>query len=149
MKKEVFLAIFIGFILGLVITFGIWTANKSLQKMANQPDNTVADASIETSPTPIPDNPISNTISLTISTPEDEFLTNSNTLKVTGKTLANAVVAIMSETGEVLVQADINGLFSADVSLEGGYNLITVTATDDQGNSSTQSLTVTYTTSKI
>lgn len=149
MKKEVFLAIFIGFILGLVITFGIWTANKSLQKMANQPDNTVADASIETSPTPIPDNPISNTISLTISTPEDEFLTNSNTLKVTGKTLANAVVAIMSETGEVLVQADINGLFSADVSLEGGYNLITVTATDDKGNSSTQSLTVTYTTSKI
>ena len=31
MKKEILIAILIGFILGLIITFGIWTANKSLK----------------------------------------------------------------------------------------------------------------------
>jgi hypothetical protein len=109
----------------------------------------VADASLTSTPTPSSAPTENNSISLTVSTPEDEFLTNANTLKVTGKTVENAVVAVMYETGEVLTQADMNGLFSADVSLEGGYNLITVTATDDKSNSSSQTLTVTYTTSKI
>lgn len=149
MKKEVFLAIFIGFILGLIITFGIWTANKSLQKIANNPNGVVADASIPSTPTPSPLPVENNSVALTLTSPEDEFLTNANTLKVTGKTTPQAIVAVLYETGEILTQSDSNGLFSADISLEGGYNVITVTASDQNGNASSQTLTVTYTTSKI
>lgn len=151
MKKEVFLAISIGFILGLVITFGIWTANKSLKNLpagipaSPTPSSSTPDAG-EVTPAP---QPAANLLPLTISSPIDEALLDKNTVSVVGKTQAGATIALISETGEQILTADSSGNFSADITLEGGYNLISITAYDKDGHSTSQTLTVTYTTAKI
>ena len=143
MKKEVILAIAIGFALGLVITCGIWTANKSLKNLP-QPSPT----STSLTPSPIPANQLTND-QLTILTPEDELLTASNTVTVTGKTSAGSTIIITSEDAEKVVPVDATGNFTSVVDLISGYNTITVFAYDSAGNESSQSLTVTYSTAKI
>lgn len=150
MKKEVFLAVAIGFGLGLVITFGIWTANKSLKDaQLSQPSPTPAETTpIPTSSvSPSPSSPV--TVTLTVTTPEDESLVTKDSLTVSGKTAAGATVTIISETSEQITTADQSGNFSADVELEGGYNNITITAFDSSGNTNSQTITVTYTTAKV
>lgn len=149
MKKEVFLAISIGFILGLVITFGIWTANKSLR-------NLPASRPVSASPTPASDNttppPTDNSsaqIPLTLTSPENEALVENNTLTVSGTSAPQATIAVLYELGEQLTTADPSGKFQADIRLEGGYNRIIVTAFNDQGQQATQNLIVTYTTAKL
>ncbi|TSC84108.1 MAG: polymorphic outer membrane protein [Microgenomates group bacterium Gr01-1014_16] len=155
MKKEVFLAIAIGFGLGLVITFGIWTANKSLKdaQLAQQttptatPAPTVVPSESRDEVGPTPSFPV--TVTLTVTSPEDESLVNKDTVTITGKTAPGATVTILSEIGEVIVAPDNSGNFTADIKLEGGYNNITITAFDSTGNSNSQTLTITYTTAKV
>jgi len=148
MKKEVFLAITIGFALGLVITFGIWTANKSLR----QPSTMTTDASpTPQSPTPAAQQtktPQTNSL-VTITSPEDEALFNTATITVSGTTQANLPVILAYETGEQILEADAEGKFSAQVPLEGGYNVISATVFDPNGKEVSSMITVTYTTSKI
>lgn len=151
MKKEVFLAISIGFVLGLIITFGIWTANKSLKQLPA--------GAITPSPSPVATAPGTNqpaptsvpttSGALTVTAPDDEFLTNTAKVTVTGKATANSPVVILYETGDVSLTTDASGNFTADVPLEGGYNLITVIAYDANGTQSSITRTVTYTTQKI
>ena len=145
MKKEVFLAIAIGFALGLIITFGIWTANRSL-KQANQ--NKTTTTITVTSPSPAPESQ-PTTSGLVISSPEDESLVTKNSAVVTGKASPNSIVVILAENDEQIMAADANGNFSTDVTLTTGYNNITVTAYDSTGKAESQMLTVTYSTAKI
>lgn len=146
MKKEVILAIAIGFALGLVITFGIWTANKSLKNLPQ------AGISPTPSPTaassPAPNNEVTNN-QLTISSPDDETLLNTDTVVVSGQTTANSTLLVISEQDEQVTAADTSGNFSLVVDLVAGYNVITVYAYDTAGNESSKSLTVTYTTAKL
>ncbi len=148
MNKEVFLAVSVGFILGLIITFGIWTANNSLKnhplgKPAISAAKVSPSPSAQVSPTPPPQ------LAISFTSPDDESLFSSDSLTVTGKTVPNAVVALTYDTGENILTADTTGAFSADIKLDGGYNRITATAFDQNGHSGVAKLLVTYTTSKI
>lgn len=142
MKKEVILAITIGFVLGLVITFGIWIANRSLKQ------TTMATAT----PTPIPTTMvITNAVvspqpasSLSIGSPDDESITALDKITVTGKTTPNSAVAILYEEGQTFTVSDADGKFEIEVPLVGGYNEITATSED-----SSHTITVTYSTAKI
>jgi hypothetical protein len=151
MKKEVFLAVAVGFVLGLIITFGIWTANNSL-KNSSRPQQT-ADNSVNVipSPTGTPETPnTGNQIPLSLISPAaDETLVNTDSLSISGKTVPGAVVAITYESGKNILVADNNGNFSLDIKLDGGYNRITATAYDKDGNTNTAQMLITYTTSKI
>ena len=102
----------------------------------------------DTSPTPAP-TPVPGAFTLTVSAPVNEALLDKNSTTVTGKTVAGAAVTVLSETSETLAVANSSGDFSVPITLEGGYNRITVTAFDKDGKSSSQSLVVTYTSSKI
>lgn len=147
MKKEVFLAIAIGFALGLVITFGIWTANKSLKSLP-QPSPTSTDQTLDNpKATPNP-TPVSN-FQLTISAPDDEAVLATNKVTVTGKTAEKATVVLVYENASQIISADASGNFTADITLVTGYNVILITAFDKLGNSAQSQLTVTYTTAKI
>lgn len=143
MKKEVILAIAIGFALGLVITFGIWTANKSLK---NLPQPSPTTTSLVPSPTPTSQQ---TTNQLTISAPEDELLTSSDTVTLSGKAPTGSTVIVTYEDGEKVLTTDASGNFTTSIDLISGFNIITVYAYDISGNESSQSLTVTYSTAKI
>lgn len=148
MKKEVLLAIGVGFGLGLLITFGIWTANKSLKRASVVlPSPTPASIVVTTTPSPTP---VVNASPLTISSPEDESLVSTDTINVTGKAAPKSVISVTFEDQQNVVEADANGNFSVGVDLIGGYNTIVVTATDPvTGVESSQTLVITYSTVKL
>ena len=146
MKKEIGIAIVIGFILGLIITFGIWTANKSLQENTSTQEK-------ETSEMPSlneeksPSN--SEKISLKILSPENNALINTEKIKITGKTSANINVIILSEDDELIVQSDAQGQFSQEITLSAGTNEIKISAFDDNGAEATVNLNLVYSKSEI
>ena len=150
MKKEVLLAIFLGFGLGLIITFGIWTANKSLQQLKNRNTNTMVSPSPDANITPEPTRAQQDApLQLTVTSPEDESLSNQDSVTVTGKASAKANIIIVYEDGEKIIQADDSGNISQEIDLVGGYNTIVITTFDNDGNESTETRVVTYTTAKI
>ncbi len=148
MKKEVFLAIAIGFALGLVITFGIWTANKSLKNLpSTKPTPTPETVSV--TPTPASTTQATQTSTLTLASPVDEALVTTAKVTVSGKTSPQAAVVILSEDNQQIVSADAKGEFTTSVNLVPGYNFLRVQAYDPDGNMTEASAVVTYTTAKI
>jgi hypothetical protein len=140
-KKEVLIAIIIGFGLGLVITFGIWTANKALKKVPPTPappEEAVA------TPTPAPEE-----LSLIITSPEDESISAEEKIEVVGKTALQATVVILYQEGEKIIQADGEGNFSSEITLVGGSNQIEITAYDQDGNEVGKTINVVYSTAEI
>ena len=149
MKKEVIIAIAVGFGLGLVITFGIWTAQKSLKKI-NSPVLLPTPSPVSQAVSPSPTTTAIANSSLTITSPEDESLVNTGTINIVGKATPKAVVAVTFEDGQNIVTADDSGNFSLGVDLIGGYNTIVITALDPAtGTESSQTLLVTYSTAKL
>jgi len=148
MKKEVFLAVFVGFALGLIITFGIWTVNKSLTTQT--PNTSPAPQLSQSTPGVIPSpTPEASLVALTLTNPATESISSTATSSVSGKTLPNTPVIITSESNQIITASDSTGNFTSDIKLEAGYNRINVTAYDASGNSTTKSVLVTFTTSKI
>lgn len=139
MKKEVLIAILIGFGLGLIITFGIWTANKAIKETPSE--EVVPPPTVEISPVPA--------FSLTINQPEDNSLSENEKITVSGSTAANAVVVILYQEGEKILEADKEGNFETEISLVGGANEIKVSAYDSEGSETSQTLTVVYSTAEI
>jgi len=148
MKKEVFAAVTIGFVLGLLITFGIWTANKSLKQSPPKLTGdiiTPSPVSAVGTSTPTPSSPQTESVTA----PVDEQLSPASTVTVTGTTGSKMTVVITAEDNQQIVAADSTGVFSAIVPLEGGYNLVTVTAVDASGKQTSRELTIGYTTAKL
>lgn len=152
MKKEVFLAVLVGFGLGLLITFGIWTANRNLKSISpatNDPETTPVITPIPTiDPQAKPSG--NSVVPLEITSPaQDELLVNTSAFTLTGKTGPGNSVSVAFENGQKILTADETGVFSLDLKLEGGYNRINLVAYDANGNSATKEIMITYSTQKI
>lgn len=146
MKKEILIAIVIGFILGLIITFGIWTANKSIQENGNK------SRTQENENQPIVNENPQNSeekMSLSIISPQDNSLLDQEEIEITGKTSPLANVVILFEEGETIIQANEQGDFKETIELSGGANEITVTAVDQNGNEASKILNLVYSTAQI
>jgi len=127
MKKEVLLAIIIGAVMGLFITFGIYQAQQADQESA-----AVDVAQLELTPTPNLE--IEQAGKLTIHHPEDGLITEASSVKVAGQTVANAYVVIFVNDEPIIVTADETGNFSKEVELDDLNNIITVHSVDSDGN---------------
>jgi hypothetical protein len=145
MKKEVIIAIVLGFALGLVITFGIWTANRAIQEKAKTPTPPT------NAPTPQEETPTPTTpeLPLTISEPADNTISSKEKITLSGSTSPEAIVVIFDEENEKIIEADKEGQFESEITLTGGPNRITIKAFDDSGNEAEASLNIIYSTAKI
>jgi len=81
-------------------------------------------------------------LSLAVMSPKDEVVVKDAILRVVGRTSPDAVVSV---DGKIVRTVDIDGNFSALVSLVEGPNLLEVLATDYRGGQASQVLTVVYT----
>lgn len=142
MRKEVLIAIIIGFGLGLVITFGIWTANRALKGAPSTPAPSKEEEAI--TPTSAPQE-----FSLIITSPEDESISTQEKIEVAGKTTPDITVVILYQEGEKIIQADSQGSFSSEITLVGGANQIEITAYDQDGNEVSKIINVVYSTAEI
>lgn len=141
MKKEVLVAILMGMILGLVITFGIYQARNSLV-----PNATLSP--LEGSPIPSPET-ANNAGSLVITSPEDQTITNNQEVTVAGTTQADSFVGITINDQAHLTTADSSGNFSIQDNLEDGSNVIQVLSINSDGEAVHQEITVIYTTESL
>ncbi len=142
MKKEILIAIVIGFALGLLITFGIWTANKAIQTKREAPPEQEAAETLEPTPTPIG-------ISLDISSPEENALVDTSEIEFKGSSVPEAIIIIATERGEKIIEADENGSFATEIGLIRGINEIQVIAFSPEGEKTSKTVNIVYSTAEI
>lgn len=146
MRKEILIAIIIGFVLGLVITFGVWTANKAIKEAPPKEETTNRQAQEEATATP---SPTAQEPTLTIISPEDNLLSDKEKIDISGKTTPGATVVILFTEGEKIIEADKQGGFSTEITLAGGSNEIKVSSFDKDGKEISKSITIVYSTAEI
>ncbi len=136
MRKEVIVAVLLGLSLGLVIAFGVYTANQAIKEKKVKQTVEV----VQTSPSPSPQ------ISLILESPENNLVVSKNKVKINGRSAKDAVIAIFSNETELFTQADNEGFFSATFPLVAGSNKIKVKSIDDQNKQEEKEIMIVYTT---
>lgn len=142
MKKEMLISVLVGLVFGLIIVYGVYTAQNSL----NEPSQNIEE--LTASPSPVEsDNP--NTDQLSIYSPENESIVNQSATTVSGSTLSKNYVVIFINDTEFITTSDESGHFSIEGELELGSNIIQVTVITPDGETITQERTVVYTTQPL
>lgn len=142
MRKELFVAIALGFGIGLVVVFGIVTARSALRKHNVVTNNGATSSTI--SPTPSPAAAATN--ALTITDPQDGEVVTTDKVTLRGKTTPGANIVISTEKADVLATADNSGSFSSDISFLSGANDIRIVSFGTSGDRSETQLIVVYST---
>ncbi len=136
MKKEMLIAIVIGFLLGLIITFGVYRLRVAKSRKSATP---VASPTASVAPA-VSDSQI------TIHSPEEGAIQEDKSTTVTGSTLPDSYVVLFVNNTEYIRQSDSSGNFSFDVELTEGSNLLTVNVLTDDGTVLSKERTVIVTT---
>ncbi len=143
MRKEVVFAIIIGLFLGAVILVGWQLADQS----AKQAASTTVQTPQAKPDLASPETPIVQGISLI--SPQNHAVVNTDSLKIIGKTFPNALVAASNSENEAIVTADKDGNFSVDLSLIGGENVIKLTVLKNDLTTDSTKISLIYTTAKL
>lgn len=133
MKKEVLIAILIGFGLGLTITYGVYRV-----RLAMQGDTPSIEQIVNTTPTPSSE----DQSVIAIHNPENGTIQSENSTKVAGTTIANAFVVLFVNNQDYIQMSDDSGNFSFEVDLDDGSNVVTLHVLDEDGKASTAERTI-------
>lgn len=136
MRKEVIIAIFLGVVLGLILTFGFWTANQAVKDKKTEKTVQVVDSS----PQP------SAQIGFYIQNPENNLVVDKSNLEISGRSQPQAAIVAYSADSQAFTQADEQGYFVFSFNLTKGSNKITLISIDKQEKTSQKELMVVYTT---
>ncbi len=142
MKKEVILAITIGFIIGLVLTFFVYKSQLG-RSVSGEILSPLASKEVPTEIEPLPEK------SLTIIAPLDQSISSEGKTTITGSNSPLSWVLIMGEKGEKVIQADEKGNFETDLLWVSGENEIMITAVDQDGSEISKTLTIVYSVAEI
>jgi hypothetical protein len=133
MRRELVWTIIIGISFGLIIAFGAWRINSSLNK------------SKSTFPQKTPDSQNPKTeFKITLNSPGEKSVVTTSPVTVSGITKPLTWVVVSGESGDYIIQSDEKGIFSQDVALEAGINQIKITAFDPTGSQIIQKVLVVY-----
>jgi len=137
MKKEISLAIVLGILVALGITFFIYQKNQTIVP-EDIPSTTPSPTSVET----LPEKEVAP---IEITFPEHEAVFENKALTITGtSTFPNAPIVIFINQQDFFTQSDNNGSFSLAANLESGSNIIVATIVDDQGVDHSSQVTAVY-----
>jgi hypothetical protein len=119
MKKESFIAVFLGILLGLGVA--------TVMIIKSRDQNTTKNKPLTTNNSPTPTVSISNLQmqGLEISSPVDGGIVNSATIKINGKAAKQALIVIQSPIKDMVVQNEGTD-FSYDFPLALGENVIKI-----------------------
>lgn len=128
MKKEVSIAICIGLILGLIVTFGIYRARQAGEPSVEQSAELLASA------LPTEGNIASNKNgAIVISSPEDGAITTAKEVQVSGTTEPDVHVFVFYGDQYKIEKADGTGNFSTRIPTKTGPMIIVVKTLNEQG----------------
>lgn len=144
MKKDVILAIGIGFLSGAFIALLAVNLPRILKQASKPKIETIAPPL-----TPVPTQTVSLPINLEITNPTDESIVGSETIKITGKTAAKSTLVVDTEFDTKITESSSDGTFSLPITLKEGGNNVTTTAYNEKGEETTKTLSVFYTKEKL
>jgi len=127
MRKEVVIAVIIGLILGLSLTFGFYQMKKSSDTESTP--TTDLEQFVGVSPTPEP----TVTTKIAILAPEEGSILSEARTVISGSTIPNSYLVLFVNEEEFITTSDETGNFSFDVELENGSNLLIVHLLEDSG----------------
>ncbi|OGG27000.1 hypothetical protein A2960_02540 [Candidatus Gottesmanbacteria bacterium RIFCSPLOWO2_01_FULL_39_12b] len=144
MKKDVYMAILAGFVIGTIVALTILNLPKIVKKQVPATKDELA-LTASPNPTPLP----KTIVTLDIEEPVNYSLASSKTIKISGKTGTNNFLITENEEGIDLIQATESGSFSSSFSLREGNNNIYITSLNDKDEEMTKSINVFWTGEKL
>ncbi|MEX0895949.1 MAG: hypothetical protein WDZ94_03345 [Patescibacteria group bacterium] len=129
MKKEVLIAVLIGFGLGLLITYGLYRMRAAI---IGQDQATEIDQLTREEPE---DEEVSSVLAL--HSPEDGTVQTETSTRITGTTLPDTFVVLFINEVDIIVNTDETGNFSHEAELEPGTNVITAHVVNAEGETFT------------
>lgn len=143
MKKEILVAILIGFFIGVVAALTVTNLPKLLKSIKFQ--------TVTKSPSPTISQIIETVVNpdINIESPRDESVSDTKSVNISGSIHKNNTILIESADDQVAEVASDSGRFSTKMNLREGANTIYFTVYDESGNSITKTLNVYYTTEKL
>lgn len=151
MIKEYLLTIILGAILGFGVTGGYFALNKNNIKkntaiVSPTPTSTDTQMSTQISVTPAISE---NKSAINIISPEDNTVLSTSKTSIKGDAKPNSLIVITTSTKTYSDKANSNGVFSIDVDLDSGINLIKISSIDSDDNQDETKITLTYSSAKI
>jgi len=137
MRKERVILSFIALLIGLAVAGGAFYLYQQTQ---NKPQE-VKSETVVSIPTPTPDG---DSELLVIEKPKNEDVISSKTLTVSGKTLPESTVVAQTEVDEQVAISSNNGDFQFTIEVEGGLNIISITAVLPDGTEVNEERVITY-----
>lgn len=131
MKKEVIIAILVGFGIGLLITLGIHATRRK--------SNPAINPATQISPTPT----IEIEHSIVVTSPLENTVQTDKNVLIKGQTSADSTIVLESENTSQIQLADKSGFFEAEFPIIMGPNKITITSYSTTGTSATYMLEIT------
>jgi len=141
MKAEKIILSFVAILVGLIaagVAFYFYQMTKTLPSQKSQP----LAVAPKTTPTPVPD----TGNYLTLDSPKEEGVFNTQVINVSGKTAKDATIIVTSENGDDVVKPATNGDFTLTSTIPDGTSLLLVTAVFSNGEEKRVSRTVTFST---
>lgn len=139
MKKERLILAFVAIAAGLIVAssiFYFYQNKRAPSVFPNQPSQATPSA---TNGRPV----------LEIINPQDELITDSKTVEITGKSLPKALIVINANSNDYVVTAENDGTFTQKIALADLENIISITAYTENGVSETKELTIIYSTEEF
>lgn len=138
-KKEILIASLFGFFLGIFFAF-LASNVKNIKIKPNiiKPTSQTQDPTTA-SPSPTPQ---SEPISFTLISPDDETITNKDSVSVEGKADPQSIIIVSDEENDSIVIPNSDGSFSAKVSLTSEENNIIISTYKGGQQESVQRLVV-------
>ncbi len=142
MRKEVSVAILLGFGIGLLVVFGVITAQTAL-KQHPQGARSEQGSGI---PTPSVSKSSTSGHTIALTQPQDGQVFSDTSTSIAGSTSPLSHVAITTEQDQFFVDADGEGKFSQTVTLVSGENEIHLVSFSPGGDRTELVISVVYTT---
>lgn len=139
MKKDVTVAIIVGFVIGGIAALGIVNVPALLKKNSTP---TAVSQSVTPQPTPQV-TPLA--LALEIAQPADQSIASSKNADIRGKTLPESLVVLDTDEDNTSTRAGNDGSFKFQAPLREGSNVLTITTYNDKADSESKTLTVYYT----
>ncbi len=141
MSKEKIVLFFIAVVVGILVTgvvFYLYQATKAI------PSSKIKTIKI---PSPAPTSKPS--IYLTIKEPEDEKVVTKKVVTISGTTVKDATIVVLSSADQDVIKPAGSGDFSTTINIDDGQNIIEITAILPNGEEIKVTRTVTFSTEEF
>lgn len=143
MKKDIIIAILVGFVIGGIFAVTLLSLPALLKSIQSR-SSTQAAPSITPQVTKIESGE-----TLTIESPINNSISAEKTLEIKGASKPSDTLVIDTETDSKAIEIDSSGKFSAKIELVEGGNTIVITSYNNQGQSTSKTYTLFYTAEKL